>query len=359
MRWRQFAVALVALATGGCASLGYYAGAVGGQLELMREARPVAELLADPAVEPALARRLRLAGDIVAFAERELALPADGSYTRYAALGRRFVAWNVFAAPEFALEPRRWCYPLVGCLAYRGYFDPDAAAREADRLRDRGEDVHVAGVVAYSTLGWFDDPLLDTFLFRREDRLAWLLFHELAHRRFFLAGDTAFNESYATAVADEGVRRWLRARGDELLLARAARDAARRGAVVELLLGLRGDLAGLYAGDHPAATLRARKAARIARALGDYAALRARWDEDVGFDAWMEAGLNNAKLNTVGLYHRLVPGFLALLVREGGAFAPFHAEVERLAAQPEATRHARLAEYASLWDGGGRRGTGR
>jgi predicted aminopeptidase len=352
MGWRLLAAAALLLIAGGCASLGYYAGAAGGQLELLAAARPVDALLADPATDPELAARLRLAREMLDFAERELALPVGDAYASYAALGRPFVAWNVFAAPEFSLAPREWCYPLVGCLAYRGYFDRAAAAREADRLAAGGEDVHVAGVVAYSTLGWFDDPLLDTFLFRRADRLAWLLFHELSHRRLFVSGDTLFNESYATAVADAGVQQWLAARGDDALRARAEEDAARRRAVIDLLLGLRTELDALYAAPDDAATRRARKARALDEARAAYAGLRAGWGDDPGFDAWIGEGLNNAKLNTVGLYHHLVPAFRALLAQQGGDFAAFHAVVERLAGQPEATRHARLAELTPLWEGG-------
>ncbi len=349
MGWRLLAAAALLVLAGGCASLGYYVGAAGGQLELLAAARPVEALRDDPQTDPALVARLHLVDGILAFAARDLALPSGESYRSYAALDRPFVAWNVFAAAEFSLAPREWCYPLVGCLAYRGYFEEAAAAREADRLGAAGEDVHVAGVVAYSTLGWFDDPLLDTFLFRRADRLAWLLFHELAHRRLFVAGDTLFNESYATAVADAGVARWLEARGDDGLRARAEAEASRRRAVLDLLLDLRDDLAALYTTPADATTLRERKARRLAEAQQAYAGLRAGWDADPGFDAWMADGLNNAKLNTVGLYHRLVPAFRALLVRHGGDFAALHAAVEALGAEPEVVRHARLAELAPLW----------
>ncbi len=353
MGWRQIAAALLLLLAGGCASLGYYVRAAGGQIELLAAARPVEALLDDPATDRELAERLRLTREILSFAEHELALPVHQSYASYAALERPFVAWNVFAAPEFSLEPREWCYPLVGCLAYRGYFDPAAAAREADRLRAAGEDTHVAGVVAYSTLGWFDDPLLDTFLFRREDRLAWLLFHELSHRRLFVAGDTLFNESYATAVADAGVRLWLDRRGDDALLARAEVDSARRQTVIDLLLKLRDELASLYARELPVAERRARKAQAVADTQRAYAGLRSAWDRDPGFDSWIGDGLDNAKLNTVGLYHHLVPAFRALLIRHGGDFAAFHAAVEALAEQPDAVRRARLAELGTLWPGGG------
>ena len=349
MEWRRLALLLMAFAVGGCASVDYYLRAASGQLDLLAAARPVDDLLADPGTDPVLAARLREAGEMLDFAAQTLGLPVGDSYRDYAALGRDYVVWNVFAAPEFALEPERWCYPLVGCLAYRGHFDPASAEHEAARQRALGRDVHVAGVVAYSTLGWFEDPLLDTFLFRRRDRLAELLFHELAHRRLFVAGDTPFNESYATAVAAEGVRRWLRAQDDSALLARRATEEARRDAVVALLLDLRGSLEVLYRQPLGPAAMRAAKAARLAGAQADYAALRSAWGEDAGFDDWMSAGLNNAKLGTIGLYHRLVPGFQALLAQQGGDLEAFHAAVAALAEQPEAQRHARLVELATLW----------
>ena len=345
-------ILLLALVSGGCTTFGYYAGAANGQIELMRAAHPVKALLADPATDPDLAERLRTARAMVDFAGDELGLPAGGSYTDYAAIDRPYVAWNVFAAPEFSLQPEQWCYPLVGCLAYRGHFDPAAAAHDADRQRALGHDVHVGGVLAYSTLGWFDDPLIDTFLFRRDDRLAALLFHELAHRRLFVPGDTLFNESFATAVAIEGVSRWLDMRGDDDLLARREVESVHRQAVVDLLLGLRQELERLYASGADDAVMRHDKAGLIAAAQADYAGLRADWDGDAGYDAWMAGGLNNAKLNTVGLYHRLVPAFRALLVQHGGEFEAFYVAVEALAAMPEARRHARLEELALLWGGG-------
>jgi len=352
MGWRHVATLLLVLVTGGCTALGYYAGAANGQLELLRAARPVEELLTDPDTDPALAERLRTARAMVVFATEALGLPPGGSYRDYAALERRFVAWNVFAAPEFSLEPEQWCYPLVGCLAYRGHFDPAAAGHDADRQRALGHDVHVGGVIAYSTLGWFDDPLLDTFLFRRDDRLARLLFHELVHRRLFVAGDTLFNESFATAVAAEGVRRWLLAHGDDGLLKARTVENDRRQEVVDLLLDLRGRLEALYASGVPEAVMRRGKAELLAVVEDDYAVLRTGWDGDVGYDAWMRGGLNNAKLNTIGLYHHLVPAFRALLVQHGGDFETFYAAVEALAEMPEERRHTRLEELATLWSDG-------
>jgi predicted aminopeptidase len=349
MGWRRLVMLLPAVLAAGCTTLDYYAGAAGGQFELLSAARPVDALLADPATDPALRARLIEAGDMVRFAEAALALPAGGSYHDYVALERPFVAWNVFAAPEFSLEPERWCYPLVGCLAYRGHFDPADAERDAERQRALGHDVHVGGVTAYSTLGWFDDPLLDTFLFRRHDRLAELLFHELAHRRLFVPDDTRFNEPFATAVAAEGVRRWLLARGEAGLLARREVEDARRQAVVDLLLGVRRELEALYATGITADAMRRRKAEIVAGGEADYAVLRAGWGVDAGYDAWMAGGLNNAKLNTVGLYHRLVPAFRAMLAGHGGDLEAFYAEVAQLAEYDREARHARLEELATLW----------
>jgi predicted aminopeptidase len=349
MGCRHIVTLLLALVSGGCTTFGYYVGAANGQLELMRKAHPVEGLIADPATDPALAERLKTARAIIDFADDALGLPAGGSYADYAAIDRPFVAWNVFAAEEFSLRPEQWCYPLVGCLAYRGHFDPASAELDADRQRALGHDVHVGGVLAYSTLGWFDDPLLDTFLFRRDDRLAALLFHELAHRRLFVPGDTLFNESFATAIAIEGVNRWLDLNGDAGLLNKREVESARRQAVIDLLLELRRELERLYASGADQATMRRDKAGLIAATQADYARLRADWDGDAGYDAWMADGLNNAKLNTVGLYHRLVPAFRALLVEHGGEFEAFYIAVEALAAMPEALRHARLEELAPLW----------
>ena len=206
-------------------------------------------------------------------------------------------------------------------------------------------------MAAYSTLGWFDDPLLDTFLFRRPDRLAELLFHELAHRRVFVPGDTLFNESFATAVAGEGVRRWLQARGETDLLARREVEDARRQAVIGLLLGVRDPLAALYADTLPEEAMRRQKDELLAGVQQQYRVLRGEWGADAGYDAWMAGGLNNAKLNTVGLYHRLVPAFRALLASHGGDLGAFYAEVEALAGYSQEARHARLEELVSLWGG--------
>jgi predicted aminopeptidase len=199
----------LACALGGCGGeLGFYWQGVAGGVDLLARARPIEEVIAN-SPDGALRARLERVRSIRSFASRELALPDNGSYTRYAELNRAYVVWNVFAAPELSLEPGRWCFPVAGCVAYRGYFAEASARAEAARLAANGQDVHVSGVPAFSTLGWFDDPVLSTFAHWREGEIARLLFHELAHQVAYAKDDTSFNESFATAVEDEGLARWL------------------------------------------------------------------------------------------------------------------------------------------------------
>ena len=255
-------VALLPLLTG-CGTVGYYAQAVHGQCQILHRRQPIEDLLADAKTAPALKERLRLVLRIRKFAEDELRLPTNGQYRQYADLGRRFAVWTVYAAPEFSLEAKAWWYPVVGRLKYQGYFNEAKARHCAQKLEHKGFDVHVGGVEAYSTLGWFHDPVLNTFLFNDDTDLADLLFHELAHQRLFVGGDTDFNEAFATAVADEAVERWLRASGDPGELARHREAASRRQQFVELVSSARARLEKLYdsigaaqcgacAGDRPA-----------------------------------------------------------------------------------------------------------
>jgi len=333
------------LLLGGCASLDYYWQAAGGQFELWRRQRPIATVLDDPATPAVLRARLRLVERARAFAAAELALPASGSYTHYAALGREFVVWNVFATPALSLEPVASCFPLVGCLEYRGFFDRPRAERHAAALAASGHDVFVGGVAAYSTLGWFDDPLLDTMLRRDDAELLETLFHELAHQRVYLPGDTAFNEAYAMAVAAVGLERWYAA--DTAALAAWRTAAARDAAVVGLLLDTRRELAEVYGSGAGAEAQRQAKRDAFARLAARYAALKAGWGDDRRYDAWMTQDMNNAKLASVSTYHAHVPAFLQLLQQERGSFPAFHRAVEALAAYPEAVRHACLEALAA------------
>jgi predicted aminopeptidase len=344
---RLLLVLLLPAATllGGC-SLGYYAQAVHGHLDLVQRARPVPDWLADPATPEALRERLVLTQQLRDFAVRELALPDNASYRRYAALGRPAVVWNVVAAPELSLQLKTWCYPLMGCAGYRGYFAREPAEALARKLREHGWETSVYGVPAYSTLGWTNwvggDPLLDTFVSWGEGELAGLLFHELAHQVVYVADDTSFNESYATAVERLGVRRWLAQPGREA--ARQAYEAgeARRRDFRVLARAARQELQALYAGAGDEASKRAGKQAALARLRDRHAQLKAgTWAGYTGYDGWF-ARVNNAALAVQGAYDDLVPAFERLFDDEGRDFVRFHAAVQRLVALPKAERRARL-----------------
>lgn len=341
-------LALVGMFLTQCATVGYYAQSVGGQLELLDRRRPIDELLRDPDTDSALRERLRLVKRLRRFASEALGLPENDSFRSYADLERPYVVWNVFAAPEFSLEPKRWCFPLVGCLAYRGYFARDDAMRFGGRLRAQGYDVYVAGVSIYSTLGWFDDPMLNTIVDWPEPRLAGVIFHELAHQRLYQRGATAFNESFAMTVEQEGVRRWMkaRARGEALCAYRAERQ--RDQAFVGLVMRTRAQLARLYAKKLSPDAVRERKASILLQMRTTYRDLRARWDGYAAYDRWMNGPLNNAKLASVATYHQYVPAFRALLAREEGDLEAFYAAAEVLAELPEAQRRVRLEALAAI-----------
>jgi predicted aminopeptidase len=334
-------VAAIAVAAG-CSSLGYYAQSIDGHFAMLRAARPIPELVADPGTAEGLKQRLQRAQQIRAFASEHLGLPENGSYRSYADLQRPYVVWNVFAAPELSLELKQWCYPVVGCAAYRGYFDRDSADSAAAELRAEGYEVHVGGVAAYSTLGWFSDPLLNTFIGGTEGQLAGLVFHELAHQVVFVGGDTTFNESFATAVEREGVRRWLAAHGDDASRMAYAQFSQRRHEFLNLLLQYRGLLFQNYQSQQPDELKRARKQQLFASLKDDYARLKAGWGGFAGYDRFFAQDLTNAHLASIAAYNDLVPAFDALLAQTGGDFSRFYAEVRRLAALPRERRDESL-----------------
>ena len=326
----------------GCASVEYYAQSVTGHLGLMMRARPVETVITAPDTAPRLAARLRAALDIRDFASNVLALPANASYRRYVDLGRRHVVWNVVAAPELSLEPRRWCFPVAGCVSYRGYFSESAAIGYAEALASEGLDVTVAGVGAYSTLGWFDDPLLSSMVALPEHALAGIVFHELAHQRLYVPGDTEFNESFAVVVERAGVRSWIEAAGRAGLRDRHRIATERRAAFLDLVRGTRRDLEALYASSRPDAEKRATKAERIERLRLQYGALRAGWTSGPTYDFWFERGVNNAAVALVAAYDRWVPALEALLARSGGDLRAFYRASDELAALSTEERRVRL-----------------
>lgn len=298
------------LSLGACSSLGYYGRAVTGHLRILQDREPVQALIQDDETDAGLRQRLILVREILDFAHQRLLLPDNGSYRHYADLNRPYVAWNVFAAPELSLTPRTWCYPLAGCLEYRGFFDRDAAVEYAAKLHDQGWDTHIGGVTAYSTLGWLRDPLLNTMLDRENWEIARLIFHELAHQRIYISDETAINEAFAESVARIGLERWLEARGEDT--DRINRILAFEDAFVDLILTYRGKLETLYGSTQPREILLDNKHRLLEQLRRDYEALKQRHGGPERYDSWMARELNNAKLASLATYREWMPEFLAL-----------------------------------------------
>ena len=336
---------MLATLLSGCSSVSYYAQAVKGHCQIVSRQKSCDKLLAHPNTAPGLKARLELAAELCAFAEDELGLRTHGAYRRYADLERPYVVWNVYAAPKYSLEPRTWWYPFVGSLDYRGYFTEAMAGNYAAKLAGQGVDVYVEGVEAYSTLGWFRDPLLNTFLHHSEPILAEVLFHELAHQKVFAAGDTDFNEAFATVVAEAGVRRWLTARGKREALSAYEAALERNGAFVGIVQAARRQLKQLYdtqADTAPLASPEPGKQQILAELRERFAGLLAQSESYAGYEPWFATGLNNAKLNSVATYYDLVPAFDRLLARHQGDLDQFYEAVRDLTALSEAERHERL-----------------
>ena len=289
----RLALAAAGLALSGC----YYVHLAAGQLDMNRRREPIAELVANEHTDEALRRRLDYASRARDFAVSELGLPDNGSYRSYADLGRPYATWNLFAAPEFSVKPQHWCFPVAGCVSYRGYFKEQGAARAARRMADRGRDVYIGPSLAYSTLGHLRDPVLNTMLRYGDAELAAIIFHELAHQTAYVPGDSDFNEAFATVVENEGARRWLThlGRGDELAAFNAS--SQREKELSDRMVEARSRLATLYASGLPADQVRAEKSAEFIRLRESMSALGAKTIGD----------LNNARLAAVATYHRCVP----------------------------------------------------
>ena len=331
---RLFAPFLLITVLSGCASPLYYAQAISGQLEILAKRRPIEEVLSDPATPAQTRDQLKLVRRLRDFAIQELALPDNQSYRRYADLDRPFAVWNVFAAPELSLEPKKSCFIVAGCVSYRGYFARDKAEQFAASLKQKGYDVYVGGVPAYSTLGWFNDPLLNTFIHRSEAELAGLLFHELAHQKIYVSGDSAFNESFATVIELEGVKRWFQQSGNAKEAEAHRQKIQRREEFTALVLKHRAHLKEIYASTLIDAEKRMVKARVFEELRNDYAKLKTIWNGYSAFDNWFKQDLNNAHLAAIGLYSQYVAAFQALLAQHDGDLAAYYREVERLAQLP-------------------------
>lgn len=326
-----------------CATLSWYGQAARGQIELLAKREDIAEMIADPATPPDLRKRLETVLEIRDFAVTALELPDNRSYTLYADLERDAAVWNVVATPRFSMTPKTWCYPIAGCLAYRGYFRRDRARSEADRLAEDGLDAAVFPATAYSTLGWFADPVLNTMLDHDDVRLAGLIFHELAHQERHVKGDTAFNEAYAGFVERVGVRRWLRANGERERLARYRDELALTEAFTRLLLDARERLIELYERDLDPERMAAAKDEAFERLRADYEAF-SREHDTRRFDAWFDRSLNNAHLAMVATYESGMTAFEQLFEDCEGDIACFHDRSAALAAADDAERRRFLEQ---------------
>jgi predicted aminopeptidase len=354
-------LALIVAVVSGCQTIGYYAQAIKGEGQILANRKSIDKLITNSNTPPDLRQKLELVQRMRAFAKESLKLPVDGYYLKYSDVHRPYVVWNVQAAPEFSLQPKTWWYPVVGSLEYRGYFSESGANKCAAPLRRKGFDVYVDGVEAYSTLGWFRDPVLNTFISRSEPELAEVLFHELGHKRVFARGDTDFNEAYAQTVGQEGARRWLKASGDTNLLEKYNRALARDNQFVHLVMNTRTNLEQLY-GDTldkdgkvkaakvhplPPAELKRKKEDILADMRNEYEKLKASWGGYSGYDEWFAGPLNNAQLNTIANYYDFLPSFKRLLEMNGGDLEKFYTEVERLSKMSKDERHQQLRNLAA------------
>jgi predicted aminopeptidase len=333
----------------GCANLGYYWQSVTGHLAVINAAKPVQDWLDDDKTPDATKRRLELSQRVRAFASEQLALPSNASYRRYADLQRRAVIWNVVAAPEFSLQLKTWCFPVAGCVGYRGYYSEAAANAEADALKAQGLEVSVYGVPAYSTLGYMNwaggDPLLSTFISYPEGELARLIFHELSHQVLYVSDDTMFNESFATAVERIGGRQWLEKHASDAARKEYAEFDARRTQFRALSLATRQKLEQIYVPAQKNSAQAAMKNVAYEEFKASYAQLKTSWGGYAGYDPWV-ARANNASFGAQAAYDELVPQFEALFEREGRDFARFYDAVKRMVPLAKDERRNQLKQAA-------------
>jgi predicted aminopeptidase len=332
----SLAVALLAISSAGC----YLLQSVQGHLAIMSKREPIARVLDSAATPPALRTQLEAVTAIRDFASHDLGLPDNGSYRSYADVGRPYVVWNVVAAPEFSVDAKQWCYPVVGCVAYRGYFREQRARGFAARLRGEGWDVTVGGVAAYSTLGHFNDPVLNTMMSWNDVELAAIIFHELTHQLLYVRNDSSFNEALATTVEEEGVRRWLRAQGREADLAQHLLQQEHYVAVIGLLSTTRSQLRAIYASGLAPELMRQKKHDAFASLRSSFALLKAGWGGHAPFESWFADELNNAHLASIATYFTCVPGFERELQAVGGDLTAFYARVREIAKLDQAKRDA-------------------
>ena len=329
------------LLLGACSNLSYYTRLAKGQHELMSARVPISDIVKDDKQDAALRERLAKVVDARAFATQRLGLPDNDSYTEYVDLKRPYVVWNVFATPELSLKAVEHCFLFVGCLAYQGHFDQQEAQQQADELKQQGNDVYVSGVPAYSTLGWFDDPVINTMMNWSDAVLINTVFHELAHQKLYIKDDTVFNESFANFVGDEGLREYLAMSGGTN--AAEVLRKQREHQFIELVLAARKRLELLYKSNAPEQAKRDGKAAEFVRLRSEYQTLRENaWKDFAGYDRWFSSELNNARLLPFGLYDEYVPAFMELFREQNEDWKAFYAAAKSISQLPKDTRTARL-----------------
>jgi predicted aminopeptidase len=339
---RLRAVLLAGMAGGllaSCSTLNYYSQAAQGQLELLSDSRPIDDWIADPGTSSNLRLRLETARQIRRFAVAEMALPDNNSYKNYTALKRKYVLWNVVATPELSLKPLQWCFPVAGCVNYRGYYSKADAEAYALDLKAEGNDVEVGGVPAYSTLGWFSDPVISTFINYPDAELARMIFHELAHQIVYAGGDSQFNESFASTVEEVGVERWMERFGNPAMRDSYARYKSRKHDFLALLLKYRKALEQNYAVvDRSDNEKRAVKVRLFMELKDEYQVLKGNWGGYAGYDRFFEQPLSNAHLASIATYEDFVPAFRAMLKRDG-SLPRFYKSVRQLAELDRKDRH--------------------
>jgi predicted aminopeptidase len=339
---RQLALAAACALLAACGTP-YLMQAAGGEWHVLHEREPIDKVLADPQTPPALREHLTQVRAARQFASSELGLPDNNSYRSYADIGRPYVVWNVVATPEFSVTPKHWCFPVAGCVAYRGYFHEQQARDFALDLIGKGDDVAIDGVPAYSTLGRFADPVLSSMLPYGDDELAATVFHELAHQLLYVPDDSEFNEAFATTVEDTGLERWLAHQGESARMQSFREEQAQEQALVRLLSRTRAQLAQLYASGLPREQMVEKKAAAFTALAAEIRALERRAGVTYPlYEEWIRDGLNNARLASVATYYDCMPGFKRLLQQEDNDLPRFYAAVRELAQLPKDERHARL-----------------
>ncbi len=326
----------------GCSTISYYSQAVVGHFKLLSARQNIDAALASAETDDALKLKLTQAQKIRKFASERLGLPENNSYKSFAITGKNYITWNVIAASEFSVQAKTWCFPVAGCVSYKGYFAEESANQLAEKLSDEGFDTTVTGATAYSTIGWFDDPILDTMLKGEDTRIAGLIFHELAHQQLYVKDDSDFNEAFASFVEQQGVRIWLKERNDVEGLDRYRQMLEMRADFSELLLATRNRLQKIYASERSEQEKRQEKVREFEHLRRDYKAFKYSWNDYSGYDAWFSSELNNAKLVATATYRRLIPAFTALYDTSDNNIDIFYRKVREIAKKNKHERENNL-----------------